>query len=158
MKDYIIVFSFFGIFLLLTIFFSDLNTKIRYMEKRNKKIKELEKEGYLISKRWDCNYITVGIDDLKKIIFIIVLDKKLSFFKINIDNIIKKEINSFGFVKGFVTSVYIDLFTNKNLTYTIRTLCITRGFGVRKKNKAVISSKNYAKDICDHIEKLQKIK
>jgi len=155
MKDYIIVFSFFGIFILLTIFFSNLNTKVKHLKKRNKKINELKQNGYTISKRWDCNYITVGIDDLKKILFIIVLDKKLSFFKININDIIKKEIHSFGFIKGFITSVYIDIFTNKNLTYTVRTLCITRGFGVRNKNKAVLFSKKYAKEICNHIEKLQ---
>lgn len=155
MKDYIIVFSFFGAFVLFTLFFSNLNTKVRHLKKRNKKIDSLKKEGFTISQRWDCNYITVVIDDLKKKLFIIVLDRKLSFFEIDINNIIKKEINSFGFVKGFITSVYVDIFTNENLTYTIRTLCITRGFGVGKKNKAVIFSRKCAEEICEHIDKLQ---
>jgi len=154
MNDYIIVFSFFGIFVLLTMFLSNLNTKVRKLNKRNQKIKELEQKGYIISKRWDCNYITVGIDNIKKILFIIVLDKEFSFFKLNIDDIINKKINSFGIIKGFVTSVYIDISTKENLTYTIRTLCITRGFGVYKKNKAVTYSKKCAEDICNYIETL----
>ena len=155
MNDYIIVFLFFGIFVLLTILLSNLNTKVGKLKKRDKKIKELENKGYTIFKRWDCNYITVGIDNIKKILFIIVLDKELSFFQLNLDDIINKKINSFGIIKGFITSVYIDISTKKNLTYTIRTLCITRGFGVYKKNKAITYSKKCAEDICKYIDELR---
>lgn len=151
MLDYLIVFSFFGVFVLLTIYFSNLNSKIRKIDERNEKVNELIKKGFEISKRWDCNSISVFIDNTKKNLFILVLDKKSSFFEININDIIDLKINSFGIIKGFLSSIYIDIFTNKNLTYTLRTLCITRGFGISKKNKASIYSEKCAKEICDHI-------
>lgn len=151
MFDYLIVFSFFGVFVIFTIYFSNLNSKIRKIDKRDQKANELTEKGFEISKRWDCNYISVFIDNTKKILFILVLDKNSSFFEVNIDDIINLKINSFGIIKGFLSSIYIDIFTTQNLTYTLRTLCITRGFGISKKSKASIYSEKCAKEIFDHI-------
>lgn len=104
MIDYIIVFSFFGTFVAITMFLSNLNSKIKNMDKRNKKIKELENKGYTISKRWDCNFITVGIDDVTKKLFMIVLDRKSSFFEIDINDINSYKIDNSKIVKGFINS------------------------------------------------------
>lgn len=62
--------------------------------KRTKCLENLSKEkGYNFTKRWDCNYSTIAIDEEKKVVVLLqpaFLDFKA--LEINADNIAKKKI------------------------------------------------------------------
>lgn len=98
--------------------------------KRTKCLENLSKEkGYNFTKRWDCNYSTIAIDEEKKVVVLLqpaFLDFKA--LEINADNIAKKKIIINSLIPGMVTRVGISLTLKNNEECELDTLYFKKSF------------------------------
>ncbi|HBJ78628.1 MULTISPECIES: hypothetical protein [Fusobacterium] len=127
-----------------------LNTRIVMKNKRTKCLENLSKEkGYNFTKRWDCNYSTIAIDEEKKVVVLLqpaFLDFKA--LKINADNIAKKKIIINSLIPGMVTRVGISLTLKNNEECELDTLSLKKVlFGTFKFHPVVTKAIKNAEEI-----------
>lgn len=118
--------------------------------KRTKCLENLSKEkGYNFTKRWDCNYSTIAIDEEKKVVVLLqpaFLDFKA--LKINADNIAKKKIIINSLIPGMVTRVGISLTLKNNEECELDTLSLKKVlFGTFKFHPVVTKAIKNAEEI-----------
>lgn len=127
-----------------------LNTRIVMKNKRTKCLENLSKEkGYNFTKRWDCNYSTIAIDEKKKIIALLqpaFLDFKA--LEINADNIAEKKIIINSLIPGMTTGVEILLTLKNGEKYELETLSLKKVlFGTFKFHPVVTKAIKNAEEI-----------
>ena len=133
--------------------------KIKHMERRNKSIDKVVAKGYKISKRWDCNAITIFSDKKKRVLsFLVMAWRKDTIYDIPIDNIKEITIGSVGIVKKskmrtLITQIYLNIETEQG-TYVLRTLYV-KGIGLRKSSPHVAYAQKCAEEIRDYIYSLK---
>lgn len=136
-----------------------INSRIRQKRKRDKKLKEFENEGYKISKRWDCNAITIFSDKKKRVLsFLVMAWRKDTIYDIPIDSIKEITIGSVGIVKKskmrtLITQIYLNIETEQG-TYVLRTLYV-KGIGLRKSSPHVAYAQKCAEEIRDYVYSLK---
>ena len=127
-----------------------INSRIRQKRKRDKKLKEFENEGYKISKRWDCNVMTIVIDTEKKVIGCVVLGLTSKLYIIEKKDIAAKpEIKISGVIPKFTTNICVIFKCRDNNFYFLRTLSIKKGFGVLEKSKTAQIAVKQAEEILE---------
>ena len=127
-----------------------INSRIRQKRKRDKKLKEFENEGYKISKRWDCNVMTIVIDTEKKVIGCVVLGLTSKLYIIEKKDIsTKPEIKISGVIPKFTTNICVIFKCKDNNFYFLRTLSIKKGFGVLEKSKTAQIAVKQAEEILE---------
>lgn len=130
------------------------NSRVLMIKKREKKLDELETQGYNLNKRWHCNYMTIAIDEKQKIIACIVLGLRVQLYVLPIANIVgKPEIKITGVLPKMCTSVCVVFKAKDNNFYFLRTLMIKKGFGVFKSGKVFQKAVTQAEEIMETIEK-----
>ena len=127
-----------------------INSRIRQKRKRDKKLKEFENEGYKISKRWDCNVMTIAIDTERKAIGCVVLGLTSKLYIIEKKDIAAKpEIKISGVIPKFTTNICVVFKCRDNNFYFLRTLSIKKGFGVPEKSKTAQTAVKQAEEILE---------
>lgn len=140
--------------IILNFFTGYMNSRVRMIKKREKKFDEFEQQGYKLTKRWHCNYMSIAIDEKKKIIACIVLGLKAQFYVFNINEIVgKPEVKTSGVISKLVTSVAVVFKSKDNNYYLLRTLTIKKGFGVLKSGNIFKKAVADAEEILKTIEK-----
>ena len=148
-----------GLCILYSMWTSVSEAKIKYMERRNKSIDKIIEKGYKISKRWDCNALSIFVDKKKRLLsFLVMAWRKDTIYDISIDDIEEITIGSVGIVKKskikfLITQIYLNIQT-KNGTYVLRTLYV-KGLGIRKNSPHVIYAQKCAEEIRDYIYNLK---
>ena len=66
--NYSIIFIVIAIAVLYSMWSCSLEAKVKNIPRRDKKIAEAEAQGYKVSKRWDCNGITIFADEKQKVL------------------------------------------------------------------------------------------
>ena len=127
-----------------------LNTRIVMKNKRTKCLENLsKKKSYNFTKRWDCNYSTIAIDEEKKVVVLLqpaFLDFKA--LEINADNIAKKKIIINSLIPGMVTRVGISLTLKNNEECELDTLSLKKVlFGTFKFHPIVTKAIKNAEEI-----------
>lgn len=131
-----------------------INSRVTMIKKREKKFNELEQQGYNIKRKWHCNYMSIGVDEEKKIIACIVLGFRLQLYIFDIRDIREKiEIKISGVIPKMATSVCVVFKGKDNNFYFLRTLTIKKGFGVLKSGKTFKKAVAQAEEIIEVIEK-----
>lgn len=134
-----------------------INSMVLMVGKRDKKLKELEKDGFKATKKWDCNYMTIAIDENSKKIACVVIGLTTKIYTIDINDIVNfPEVKVSGPFKKFVTTVGIVFSIKNGQYYFLRTLTIKKGFGVLKSSKIVENAKRNAEEIVNLIKFLKK--
>lgn len=64
--NYFIFLALIGLCVLYSMWSSVSEAKVKQMERRNRTINKVVEKGYKISKRWDCNAITIFSDKKKE--------------------------------------------------------------------------------------------
>ena len=118
--------------------------------KRTKCLEKLSKEkGYKFTKRWDCNYATIAIDEEKKIIALLetaFLDFKA--FEINGIDISSKKIVINSLIPGLATGVEVLLTLRNCEEYSLETLTLKKVlFGTFKFHPIVTNAIKNAEEI-----------
>lgn len=127
-----------------------INSRIRQKRKRDKKLKEFENEGYKVSKRWDCNVMTIAIDTEKKVIGCVVLGLASKLYIIEKKDITAKpEIKISGVIPKFITNICVVFKCRDDNFYFLRTLSIKKGFGVLEKSKTAQIAVKQAEEILE---------
>ncbi len=158
--NYLLMIGALLIVILYSIWTSYSEAKIKYMKRRDSNVNQMVEKGYTVSKRWDCNAITIFIDKKKRVLcFILFGWRKDTVYEIPIDTINSMETYSVGFVKRskirhLVTEVAIKFDTQKG-EYILRTLYL-KGLGVLKTSSYAIYGEKCAKEICDYVNQLKK--
>ena len=130
------------------------NSRILMKGKRNKKLKDFENEGYTVSKRWDCNFMTIAIDEEKKVIGCVVFALTSKLYIIEIKDIISQpEIKISGVLPKFITNVCVVFKCKDDKFYFLRTLTIKKGFGILEKTKTVKQAIKNAEEILETLKK-----
>ena len=133
--------------------------KVKHIERRNKSIDKVVAKGYKISKRWDCNAITIFSDKKKRVLsFLVMAWRKDTIYDIPIDNIKEITIGSVGIVKKskmrtLITQIYLNIETEQG-TYVLRTLYV-KGIGLRKSSPHVAYAQKCAEEIRDYVYSLK---
>ncbi|WP_373079832.1 hypothetical protein [Fusobacterium varium] len=127
-----------------------LNTRIVMKGKRSKCLENLSKEkGYNFTKRWDCNYSTIAIDEEKKVVALLqpaFLDFKA--LEININNIADKKVIINSLIPGMATGVEVFLTLENGEEYDLETLSLKKVlFGTFKFHPAVAKAIENAEEI-----------
>lgn len=127
-----------------------MNTRIVMKGKRTKCLEKLSKEkGYKFTKRWDCNYATIAIDEEKKIIALLepaFLDFKA--FEINGIDISSKKIVINSLISGLATGVEVLLTLRNGEEYSLETLTLKKVlFGTFKFHPIVTNAIKNAEEI-----------
>lgn len=131
-----------------------VNSRVLMKGKRDKKLKNFENEGYKISKRWDCNLMTIAIDEDKKVIGCVVFGITSKLYVIDIKDIISKpEIKVSGVLPKFITNVCVVFKCKDEKFYFLRTLSVKKGFGVFEKTKTVKKAIENANEILEILKK-----
>ena len=131
------------------------------MERRNRTINKVVEKGYKISKRWDCNAITIFSDKKKRLLsFLVMAWRKDTVYDISIDNIKEITIDTVGVVKrskikSLITQVCLNIKT-ENGDYVLRTLYV-KGLGLKKNSPHVIYAEKCAEEIRDYVYNLKNI-
>ena len=131
------------------------------MERRNRTINKVVEKGYKISKRWDCNAITIFSDKKKRVLsFLVMAWRKDTIYDISIDNIKEITIDTVGIVKrskikSLITQVCLNVKT-ENGDYILRTLYV-KGLGLKKNSPHVIYAEKCAEEIRDYFYSLKNI-
>lgn len=112
--------------------------------------RKLSKEkGYKFTKRWDCNYATIAIDEEKKIIALLepaFLDFKA--FEINGIDISSKKIVINSLIPGLATGVEVLLTLRNGEEYSLETLTLKKVlFGTFKFHPIVTNAIKNAEEI-----------
>lgn len=134
--------------------------KIKSMPRRDKSIKQMEEKGYHVSKRWDCNAITIFADKKKRVLsFLVMAWRKDTVYDIPIDEIKEITIGSVGVVKrskmrALITEIYLTIETEKG-PYILRTLYV-KGLGLKKNSPHVAYAQKCAEEIRDYVYSLKK--
>ncbi|MCF2625656.1 hypothetical protein I6E17_05600 [Fusobacterium perfoetens] len=133
--------------------------KVKHIERRNKSIDKVVAKGYKISKRWDCNAITIFSDKKKRVLsFLVMAWRKDTIYDIPIDSIKEITIGSVGIVKKskmrtLITQIYLNIETEQG-TYVLRTLYV-KGIGLRKSSPHVAYAQKCAEEIRDYVYSLK---
>lgn len=127
-----------------------MNTRIVMKGKRTKCLEKLSKEkGYKFTKRWDCNYATIAIDEEKKIIALLeptFLDFKA--FEINGIDISSKKIVINSLIPGLATGVEVLLTLRNGEEYSLEKLTLKKVlFGTFKFHPIVTNAIKNAEEI-----------
>lgn len=127
-----------------------MNTRIVMKGKRTKCLEKLSKEkGYKFTKRWDCNYTTIAIDEEKKIIALLepaFLDFKA--FEINGIDISSKKIVINSLIPGLATGIEVLLTLKNGEEYSLETLTLKKVlFGTFKFHPIVTNAIKNAEEI-----------
>lgn len=127
-----------------------LNTRIVMKGKRSKCLENLSKEkGYNFTKRWDCNYSTIAIDEEKKVVVLLqpaFLDFKA--LEINANNIADKKVIINSLIPGMATGVEVFLTLENGEEYDLETLSLKKVlFGTFKFHPAVVKAIKNAEEI-----------
>lgn len=127
-----------------------MNTRIVMKGKRTKCLEKLSKEkGYKFTKRWDCNYATIAIDEEKKIIALLepsFLDFKA--FEINGIDISSKKIVINSLIPGLATGVEVLLTLRNGEEHSLETLTLKKVlFGTFKFHPIVTNAIKNAEEI-----------
>ncbi|MHD0319088.1 hypothetical protein [Fusobacterium sp. THCT1E2] len=127
-----------------------LNTRIVMKGKRSKCLENLSKEkGYNFTKRWDCNYSTIAIDEEKKVVVLLqpaFLDFKA--LEINANNIADKKVIINSLIPGMATGVEVFLTLENGEEYDLETLSLKKVlFGTFKFHPAVAKAIKNAEEI-----------
>ena len=127
-----------------------MNTRIVMKGKRTKCLEKLSKEkGYKFTKRWDCNYTTIAIDEEKKIIALLepaFLDFKA--FEINGIDISSKKIVINSLIPGLATGIEVLLTLRNGEEYSLETLTLKKVlFGTFKFHPIVTNAIKNAEEI-----------
>lgn len=135
--------------------------KIKHMERRNKTIYKVIEKGYKITKRWDCNAITIFSDKKKRVLsFLVMAWRKDTVYDIPIDEIDEITISSVGCIKKsklkyLITQICLNIKTQRG-DYVLRTLYI-KGLGLRQNSPHVIYAQKCAEEIRDYVYNLKNI-
>lgn len=157
--NYFIFLALIGLCILYSMWSSISEAKIKQMERRNRTINKVVEKGYKISKRWDCNALSIFADKKKRLLsFLVMAWRKDTIYDISIDDIEEITIGSVGIVKkskikSLITQIYLNIQT-KNGTYVLRTLYV-KGLGIRKNSPHVIYAQKCAEEIRDYIYNLK---
>lgn len=127
-----------------------LNTRIVMKGKRSKCLENLSKEkGYNFTKRWDCNYSTIAIDEEKKVVVLLqpaFLDFKA--LEINANNIADKKVIINSLIPGMATGVEVFLTLENGEEYDLETLSLKKVlFGTFKFHPTVAKAIENAEEI-----------
>lgn len=127
-----------------------MNTRIVMKGKRTKCLEKLSKEkGYNFTKRWDCNYSTIAIDEGKRVIALLqpaFLDFKA--LEINASNIGTKKIVINSLIPGMVTGVEVLLTLKNGEEYDLETLSLKKVlFGTFKFHPVIAKAIKNAEEI-----------
>lgn len=127
-----------------------LNTRIVMKGKRSKCLENLSKEkGYNFTKRWDCNYSTIAIDEERKVVVLLqpaFLDFKA--LEINANNIADKKVIINSLIPGMATGVEVFLTLENGEEYDLETLSLKKVlFGTFKFHPAVAKAIKNAEEI-----------
>ncbi|MDU1910986.1 hypothetical protein [Fusobacterium sp.] len=127
-----------------------INTRIVMKGKRGKCLETLSKEKcYNFTKRWDCNYSTIAIDEEKKVIAL--LQSTFLGFKaleINANNITTKKVIINSLIPGMATGVEIFLTLENGEEYDLETLSLKKVlFGTFKFHPVVTKAIKNAEEI-----------
>lgn len=127
-----------------------LNTRIVMKGKRSKCLENLSKEkGYNFTKRWDCNYSTIAIDEERKVVVLLqpaFLDFKA--LEINANNIADKKVIINSLIPGMATGVEVFLTLENGEEYDLETLSLKKVlFGTFKFHPAVVKAIKNAEEI-----------
>lgn len=127
-----------------------LNTRIVMKGKRSKCLENLSKEkGYNFTKRWDCNYSTIAIDEEKKVVVLLqpaFLDFKA--LEINANNIADKKVIINSLIPGMATGVEVFLTLENGEEYDLETLSLKKVlFGTFKFHPVVTNAVKNAEEI-----------
>lgn len=157
---YLSVIIFVIVAILINMVSSKSEAKIKNIHRRDKGLKLATDAGYTISKRWDCNALTIFIDEKKKILgFLTMAWRKDIVHYIPIKEITNVDIESIGVIKkSKIKSLITQICLNINTThgnYVLRTLII-KGIGIRKNSPSVLTAIKNSEEICESIKKLQK--
>lgn len=148
MKIFTAILIVFILFIFLNLLTGYMNSRVLMKKKRDKKLKDFEKEGYKVSKRWDCNVMTIVIDEEKKVIGCVVLGLTSKLYIIDIKDITSQpEVKTSGVLPKFTTNVCVVFKCKDNNFYFLRTLTIKKGFGVFEKSNTVKKAIQNAEEI-----------
>lgn len=158
--NYLVIILIMVICVLFSLWSSASEAKVKSMPRRDKSINKIINNGYRISKRWDCNAISIFSDKKKRVLsFLVMAWRKDTIYDIPIDEIKEITIGSVGIVKKsklrtLITQIYLNIETEKGL-YVLRTLYV-KGLGVRKNSPQVIYAQKCAEEIRDYVYSLKK--
>ncbi len=158
--NYLIAFILFILFILYSLWSSNSEAKVKDMPRREKSLKKMEEKGYRISKRWDCNALTIFADKKKRVLsFLVMAWRKDTVYDIPIDEIKEITIGDVGIVKRskmrtLITEVYLNIDTEKG-PYILRTLYV-KGIGLKKSSPHVQYARKCAEEIRDYVNELKK--
>lgn len=159
-------FNYLGVFgviifcILCSMWSSNSEAKIKNIARRDKAINGMIEKGYTISKRWDCNAITIFIDKKKRVLcFLVMAWRKDTVYDIAIDEIKEITIGDMGItkksnIKALITQIFMNIDTEKGL-YILRTLYV-KGIGLKKSSPHVIYARKCAEEIKEYVNKLKK--
>lgn len=159
--NYFIFIALIGACILYSMWSSVSEAKVKYMDRRNKTIDKVVEKGYKISKRWDCNAITIFSDKKKRLLsFLVMAWRKDTVYDISIDDIKEITINTIGIVKrskikSLITQVCLNVKT-ENGDYVLRTLYV-KGLGLKKNSPHVIYAEKCAEEIRNYVYSLKNI-
>ena len=157
--NYLLIILILGLFLLYSLWSSSSEAKVKNLPRRNKRLAEMTAKGYKISKRWDCNAITIFSDKKKRVLsFLVMAWRKDTIYDIPIDSIKEITIGSVGIVKKskmrtLITQIYLNIETEQG-TYVLRTLYV-KGIGLRKSSPHVAYAQKCAEEIRDYVYSLK---
>ena len=148
--NYFIFLALVGLCVLYSLWSSSSEAKVKQMERRNRTINKVVEKGYKISKRWDCNVMTIAIDTEKKAIGCVVLGLTSKLYIIEKKDIAAKpEIKISGVIPKFTTNICVVFKCRDNNFYFLRTLSIKKGFGVPEKSKTAQTAVKQAEEILE---------
>lgn len=159
--NYFIFLALIGLCVLYSMWSSVSEAKVKQMERRNRTINKVVEKGYKISKRWDCNAITIFSDKKKRVLsFLVMAWRKDTVYDIPIDDIKEITIDTVGVVKKsaikyLITQVCLNIKTEKG-DYVLRTLYV-KGLGLKKNSPHVIYAEKCAEEIRDYVYSLKNI-
>lgn len=159
--NYFIFLALVGLCVLYSLWSSSSEAKVKQMKRRNRTINKVVEKGYKISKRWDCNAITIFSDKKKRLLsFLVMAWRKDTVYDISIDNIKEITIDTVGVVKrskikSLITQVCLNIKT-ENGDYVLRTLYV-KGLGLKKNSPHVIYAEKCAEEIRDYVYNLKNI-
>lgn len=139
---------------------SSSEAKIKDMKRRDKNLKKAEGEGYKISKRWDCNAITIFADKKQKVLsFLVMAWRKDTIYHIPVKKIKSIKIEDVGVVKRskmrtLITEICLNIDTEDG-PYVLRTLYV-KGIGLRKTSPHVAYARKCAEEICEYVDEMKK--
>lgn len=157
--NYSIIFIVIAVAVLYSMWSCSLEAKVKNIPRRDKKIAEAEAQGYKVSKRWDCNGITIFADEKQKVLSVLVLAwRKDSIYHIPVSKIKNIEIEEIGVVKrskmkSLITEICLNIDTTDGLCI-LRTLCV-KGIGLRKTSPHVAYGRKCAEEICEYVKFLK---